>query len=240
MLKQFLKASNKMRQYIDKSFFVNPISIYFKWLFYKSKYQLKYWGKHLRIGYGTMVVNCTFNKYNTLGVYNLVINCNIDSHTYLSYNSVVLNTTFGKFCSIGPNATIGPGTHPASTFVSTHPSTYQKKQNYLTKCFADAAKFESQLPVTIGNDVWIGANVLIIGGVTIADGAIVAANSVVTSNVKAYEIVGGTPAKFIKKRFKDEEIELLSEIRWWDKDELWIKKNIVTFWNIEHFYNTHK
>lgn len=55
-------------------------------------------------------------------------------------------------------------------------------------------------PVKIGNDVWIGANAVILSGVTIGDGAIVGAGAVVTKDVSAYSVVGGVPAKLIKKR----------------------------------------
>lgn len=60
----------------------------------------------------------------------------------------------------------------------------------------------------IGNDVWIGHGAIIIAGVHIGDGAIIAAGSVVTKDVQSYSIVGGNPAKFIKKRFTEKEIKL--------------------------------
>lgn len=87
-----------------------------------------------------------------------------------------------------------------------------------------------QLPfkgdTVIGNDVWIGQNVTIMPGVKIGDGAIIAANSIVTKNVEPYTIVGGNPCKLIKKRFSDEIIELLLELRWWDWDEQKIFDNL--------------
>ena len=87
-----------------------------------------------------------------------------------------------------------------------------------------------QLPfkgdTVIGSDVWIGQNVTIMPGVKIGDGAIIAANSTVVKDVKSYTIVGGNPAKAIKKRFSDEKIELLLEIQWWNWDEKKIFENI--------------
>lgn len=78
----------------------------------------------------------------------------------------------------------------------------------------------SQLPfkgdTVIGNDVWIGRESIIMPGVKIGDGAIIAACSVVTKDVEPYTVVGGNPARFIKKRFNDELIELLLEFKWWD------------------------
>ncbi|MBP9753254.1 MAG: CatB-related O-acetyltransferase [Proteobacteria bacterium] len=78
----------------------------------------------------------------------------------------------------------------------------------------------------IGNDVWIGAESMIMPGVQIGDGAVIAARSVVTKNVGPYEIWGGNPAKIIKKRFSDEDINYLLEIKWWDFNDDKIKENI--------------
>ena len=69
--------------------------------------------------------------------------------------------------------------------------------------------------VVIGNDVWIGRGVTILSGVKIGDGAVISAESVVTKEVGSYEIWGGNPAKFIRKRFSAEEIAKLQEIHWW-------------------------
>lgn len=70
----------------------------------------------------------------------------------------------------------------------------------------------------IGNDVWIGKNVLIKGGITIGDGAIIGMGSVVTKDVPPYSIVGGVPAKIIRKRFSQTEIDALLKIKWWNWD----------------------
>jgi len=78
----------------------------------------------------------------------------------------------------------------------------------------------------IGNDVWIGYNSTIMPGVKIGDGAIIATNSNVVKDVPPYSIVGGNPAKIIKKRFSDEEIEKLCHIKWWDWDIEKITQNI--------------
>lgn len=78
----------------------------------------------------------------------------------------------------------------------------------------------------IGNDVWIGYEAVILSGVTIGDGAIIGTRAVVTKDVPSYTIVGGVPAKPIRKRFDEETIQKLKEIRWWDWEEERIKKNI--------------
>ncbi len=68
----------------------------------------------------------------------------------------------------------------------------------------------------IGNDVWIGHNATLMPGVTIGDGAIIATNSTVVKDVEPYAVVGGNPAREIKKRFPEETIEKLLRLKWWD------------------------
>ena len=77
-------------------------------------------------------------------------------------------------------------------------------------------EFPNKGNIVVGNDVWIGYNATIMAGVTIGDGAIIAANATVVKNVEPYTIVGGNPAKIIRKRFSETHIKLLLEIQWWN------------------------
>lgn len=70
--------------------------------------------------------------------------------------------------------------------------------------------------IVIENDVWIGANVIILSGVKVGHGSIIGAGSIVTKDVPPYAIVGGNPAKVIKYRFSEDQIEKLLKIAWWD------------------------
>ena len=79
------------------------------------------------------------------------------------------------------------------------------------------------------NGLWIGAHCIILGGVTINNGAIIAANSVVTSNVPAFSIVAGSPAKVIRYRFEKEVINRLEKLEWWDWSTEKIEKNKFLF-----------
>lgn len=85
----------------------------------------------------------------------------------------------------------------------------------------------------IGNDVWIGYDVTIMPGVTIGDGAIIATRSVVTRDVEPYEIVAGNPAEVKKKRFDDDTIEFLLQLKWWDWPIDTIKKNVLAIMNAD-------
>ena len=80
--------------------------------------------------------------------------------------------------------------------------------------------------INIGNDVWIGYNATIMAGVAIGDGAIIATNSTVIKDVEPYSIVGGNPAREIKKRFSKEAITKLLELQWWNWDIEKITRNI--------------
>lgn len=122
----------------------------------------------------------------------------------------------GKFCSIasGTKFIMGSANHRLGS-VTTYPfnvfgGSWQE----------NTPDHMSQLPfkgdTVIGNDVWIGRESIIMPGVKIGDGAIIAAYSVVTKDVEPYSVIGGNPARFIKKRFNDELIELLLEFKWWD------------------------
>ncbi|WP_297100001.1 CatB-related O-acetyltransferase [uncultured Draconibacterium sp.] len=82
----------------------------------------------------------------------------------------------------------------------------------------DGKSFPYKGDTVVGNDVWIGSNATIMPGVKVGDGAIIATNSTVTKDVEPYAIVGGNPAKTIRKRFSEEQIEVLLQLKWWDWD----------------------
>ena len=87
----------------------------------------------------------------------------------------------------------------------------------------------------VGNDVWIGDDVTIMGGITVSDGAIIGTGSIVTKNVPAYGIVVGSPAKIIRYRFSEYEIEKLLNIQWWNKSHEWIKHHSHYFMDVKSF-----
>jgi len=116
----------------------------------------------------------------------------------------------GKFCSIAEHVTIFIGGYHNPEFITTYPFSTAYSDIPYTDILVHKKK------TTIGNDVWVGAHVIIMAGVTIGNGAIIAAGSVVVKDVGDYEIVGGNPAKTIKKRFSDEQIAALQKIQWWN------------------------
>jgi serine acetyltransferase len=85
--------------------------------------------------------------------------------------------------------------------------------------------------IIIGNDVWIGAKATIMSGITIGDGAIIAAGSVVVKDVEPYSMVGGNPAKHLKFRFTEKQIDSLLKISWWNWTEDRIKSDAMMMWS---------
>lgn len=160
--------------------------------------------------------------------------------TYVAARSRVLYTKIGKYCSIGQELGCIFGQHPTSKFVSTHPAFYSASFHPISYVVQDSFDerrriVESDYSIVIGNDVWIGNRVSIMEGVRIGNGAIVAAGSVIVKDVPPYAIVGGVPAKTIKMRFNESEIEFLEKIQWWNKSEDWLKKNGKYFSDINIF-----
>ena len=90
-----------------------------------------------------------------------------------------------------------------------------------------ARSWDNKGDIIIGNDVWIGFEAVILAGVTIGDGAIIGARAVVTKDVPPYTIVGGIPAKPIKKRFDEDVISDLLRVKWWDWSNEKIARNIA-------------
>jgi len=156
--------------------------------------------------------------------------CSIGEYTYVW--SSAFNTTVGKFCSIALHCNIGLGMHPSNGHVSTYPGFYSKANPGCLASFVDENLFRESEPITIGNDVWLGASATILDGVTIGDGAIIGAGAVVTRDVEDYAIMGGVPARKIRYRFNEDQISFLKDLRWWDKDIEWIKKNAKYFSDI--------
>lgn len=138
----------------------------------------------------------------------------------------------GKFCQIATGARFLMNTaNHYMDGISTYPF----------KALGFTSEKASNIPSTeiwpnkgntvIGNDVWIGNSATFMPAVKIGDGAIIATNSVVTKNVEPYSIVGGNPAKLIRKRFDEEKINFLLELAWWDWSIEKIKENLSSIMN---------
>ena len=144
----------------------------------------------------------------------------------------------GKFCSIacGAKFLFNSANHNLSS-LSTYPfPIFFEEWDLDAKDVTDA--WDNKGDIVIGNDVWIGYEAVILAGVTIGDGAVIGTRAVVTKDVPPYTIVGGVPAKPIRKRFPEGTIELLLKLKWWDWTEERIRQHLseIQSGNVEHFH----
>lgn len=116
----------------------------------------------------------------------------------------------GSFCSIADGVKILLGGNHRTEWVTTYPF------NIIFDNQEIVGHPATNGDVIIGNDVWIGMDSIILSGVSIGDGSVVAARSVVTKSIDPYTIVGGNPAKVIRKRFSDDIIASLLSAKWWE------------------------
>lgn len=213
----------------------------------KIKYKIK---KRFRLKQSKLIISdkCEFDTnifggHNMIGCGTILQNCCLGSFSYLSFDCRIFRSKIGKYCSVGPRVYAGFSSHPTEKWVTTHPAFYMNLESVIgysihtkTEPLYNAYKEVSNGFLSeIGNDVWIGADVKILDGVTIGDGAIIAAGALVTKDVEPYSIVGGVPAKLIRKRFSESQIRFLEEFRWWDKSLEWIRENYLSFEDIDSF-----
>jgi len=131
----------------------------------------------------------------------------------------------GSFCSIGASVIINLGGEHRTDWVTTYPFTHKW-----------GAKSIKGHPTTkgniiIGNDVWIGTGAFITSGVTVGDGVVIGSRSIVSSNLESYGIYVGNPARLIRKRFSEQQIDALLKIAWWNWDDKKIAKFIPLLLN---------
>jgi len=189
-----------------------------------------------RINYKTI-----FEGFNSIGALSSFKNSYLGKGSYIGGRCHLSHVKIGKFCSIADEVSVICGAHPTTECISSSPVFYAPKNSidlaYLTEKKFNEFKFvEDDYLISIGNDVWIGAGVRILQGVKIGNGAIIAAGAVVVKDVAPYSIVGGVPARIIKKRFSDEQIDFLERIKWWDWDDDVLKQKSSLFSDPDLFF----
>lgn len=140
---------------------------------------------------------------------------NFERNVLYHFDFIGDRLTIGKFCALarGVKFIMNGANHRMSGF-STYPfQIFGKGWERITPAISD---LPNKGDTIVENDVWIGYDSLIMPGVHIGNGAIVASRSVVVSDIPAYAIAGGNPARIIRRRFDDETVAELESIRWWD------------------------
>lgn len=182
----------------------------------------------------------------TIYLKNVITNPNITVGDYTMYNDFVNDPVMfqennvlyhypinhdkliiGKFCSIacGARFLFNSANHAMSS-LSTYPFPLFFEEWDL-RLEDVTSSWDNKGDIVVGNDVWIGYESVILSGVTIGDGAIIGTRAVVTKDIPPYTIVGGIPAKPIRRRFDDKTITKLLQIKWWDWPKERIAKNMA-------------
>ncbi|MDO5001000.1 MAG: CatB-related O-acetyltransferase [Eubacteriales bacterium] len=181
----------------------------------------------------------------TVYLKNVVTGANIEIGDYTIYNDFVHDPRdfersnvlyhypvngdrlkIGKFCSIacGAKFLFTSGNHSLRSLSTYTFPIFFEEWGLDAKDICSA--WDNRGGIVIGSDVWIGYEALILSGVTVGDGAIIGSRAVVTKDVPPYTIVGGVPAKPIRRRFDGAVIERLEKLRWWDWDIETIRRSI--------------
>lgn len=154
------------------------------------------------------------NENILVGDFTYIADSDFESHVTHHYPWLGDKLIIGKFCQIAAGVEfVMNGANHQMNSVSTFPFYTLEGWNMNPP---ETEDLQLRGDTVIGNDIWIGQNATILPGVKIGDGAIIGANSVVGSDVEAYTIVAGNPARIIRKRFDDDLIKLMLEWKWWD------------------------
>ncbi|TWD44019.1 Vat family streptogramin A O-acetyltransferase [Pantoea sp. SJZ147] len=150
---------------------------------------------------------------------------NFERNVLYHYPFIGDKLIIGKFCAIAKGAKfIMNGANHKVSGISTYP--FQIFGNGWEKVMPGEGDLPYKGDTVIGNDVWIGYEALIMPGVKVGNGAIIASRSVVTSDVPAYTVVGGNPAKPVRARFAPEVVAQLESLAWWDQSPAWITAHL--------------
>jgi phosphonate metabolism protein (transferase hexapeptide repeat family) len=163
-----------------------------------------------------LVQDSHLGAYCEVGARTLLTEVSMDDYSYVVNDSQITYTEIGKFCSIAAMTRINPGNHPMERATQAH-FTYRASAYFPGE--PDEAEFfdwRRSHRVHIGHDVWIGHGAVVLPGRNIGLGAVIAAGAIITKDVPAYTIVGGNPARVIRRRFPEDVSERLAALGWWN------------------------
>lgn len=172
--------------------------------------------KPVGMGRGRLEVElpCVVDKISFRGSLN-----RFGAFSYGNVGAVLYHADVGRYCSIAHEVMVGPTEHPVD-WMSSHCFVFNDRGTFghssdFQDIVSDNSFVANDARSTIGNDVWIGYRAFIRRGIIVGNGAIIAANATVVKDVEPYTIVGGTPAKVIRKRFDEATIKRMQSLQWW-------------------------
>ncbi|MGQ3358864.1 MAG: chloramphenicol acetyltransferase [Phreatobacter sp.] len=167
--------------------------------------------------------------FTEVGARTVISETVMGDYSYIVQDGQIDMSTIGKFCSIASPVRINPGNHPMERASQSH--FLYRASRYFDGEPDEAGFFDWRRShaVTIGHDVWIGHGGVVLAGKSVGTGAVVAAGAIVTKDVAPYTVVGGNPARVIKRRFSEAVAERLEALAWWDWDHERLRQALPDF-----------
>lgn len=162
-----------------------------------------------------VIVNTRMWPWTWIGQDSTVVDTDFRDYSYSVADNQIYNAEVGKFCNIASGVRINPTNHPMWR-ATLHHFTYRSLSHGMGEDDAEVFAWRAEHRVVIGPDVWIGHNAILLPGVSVGTGAVIGAGAVVTKPVPAYTIVGGSPARVIRRRVDEASEAALIRIAWWD------------------------
>ncbi len=175
------------------------------------------------------VVGTTLGRYTEIDEGCIVQDCSIGDYSYLIRQTEAWCATIGKFANVASHVRINAPNHPVWR-ATQHHFVYRASRYFPGE--GDEAEFfdwRKSNAVIIGHDVWIGHGATILPGVSVGDGAVIGAGAVVSRNVDPYTIMGGVPARPIRRRFSPALAARMQALGWWDWDHARLRQALADF-----------